>query len=219
MSEKNDQVKQEDGAAQEADVQQGEPTAQEESEKQQADCKAELEGQNSQDDSAAKEESENGKHAKKGMKHGKVNKELQLLKSQNEEYLNALKRERADFENFKRRNAQVAANSYANGASDVVTAILPALDNLERAMASETTDENFKKGVEMVLRQLIDILSGLGVSEIQCVGKPFNPDFHNAIMQVEKEEDEESGIVKEVLQKGYQLKDKVIRYALVKVTN
>lgn len=216
MSEKNDEVKQENGAAQEADTQEKE-------EKTQAAESEEQSSPEETDNGKAGEESEkqpeSGKQAKKGIWHGRGNKELEQLKQQNEEYLNALKRERADFENYKRRNAQVSASSYANGAGDVIAAILPAIDNLERAMASETTDENFKTGVEMVLRQLMDILSGLGVSEIKCDGQPFDPAFHHAVMQVEKEEGEESGIVKEVLQKGYQFKDKVIRYALVKVTN
>lgn len=143
---------------------------------------------------------------------------IEKLAAEKEEYLNALKRERADFENYKKRNADLVARTHNEGVADTVKAILPVLDNLERAVASAADDESpLKTGVELVLRSFLDALKALGVEEISTDGA-FDPNFHNAVMQVEAEEGEESGMVKEVFQKGYILKGKVLRYSMVKVT-
>jgi len=143
--------------------------------------------------------------------------ELEKALAEKEEYLNALVRERADFENYKKRNAFTAAHSREDGKAEALTAMLPVADNLERAIAA-AEDSAFKTGVEMVLRQFKDAMKSLGAEEMDALGKPFDPNLHNAVMQVEAEEGQEEGIA-EVLMTGYKMGDKVLRHAMVKVTN
>lgn len=125
----------------------------------------------------------------------------------------------ADFENYKRR-VQIdkqAAEKYRS--QSLVLDILPALDNFERAMQVEATDEQMKsllQGMEMVYRQLLEALTKEGVEAIEAVGKPFDPHEHQAVMQVEDSEFESNTVVEE-FQKGYKLKDRVIRPSMVKV--
>ena len=144
--------------------------------------------------------------------------ELQALAKERDLYMEMLKRERADFENYKKRNATLSSTSFMNGCADTVEKILPVLDNFERAMAgTEDSDDSFIVGIKMIYRQMQDTLSALGLSEIEAIGKPFDPELMNAVMQAECEEGEESGAVKEVLQKGYMLNDRILRHAMVKV--
>ena len=141
--------------------------------------------------------------------------QLKALEAEKEEYVNALIRERADFENYKKRNADLSANSYQNGVADAAMAMLPILDNFERALTAECADQAFYDGVGMIMRQLREALKNLGVEEIEAKGQ-FNPEFHNAVMQVEEDGCEPNSIV-EVLQRGYSLKGKVLRHSMVKV--
>ncbi len=144
---------------------------------------------------------------------------ISALKKEKEEYMNMLKRERADFENYKKRNADLASCSYANGVSDTVKNVLPVIDNLERALASsDCADGALSEGVEMIRRQLSDTLASFGLEEIQAEGQPFDPQCMDAVMQVQGAEGLESNCVAEVLQKGYKLNGKVLRCAMVKVT-
>lgn len=143
--------------------------------------------------------------------------ELAKALAEREEYLNALIRERADFENYKKRNSAAVSRAYADGKGDAAEELLPILDNLERAIAAAEGESPLKTGVEMVLRQAIDIFHNMGIEEIAAEGAEFDPNLHNAVMQVDAEEGEESGIVKEVLMKGYRTKDKVLRHSMVKV--
>ena len=123
----------------------------------------------------------------------------------------------AEFDNFRKRTSREKTEAYGDSAAKTIGAILPALDNFERALDAPCEDENFKKGVEMIFTQLNGILEKLGVTEIEALGAPFDPNFHNAIKQVESE-DAESDTVCEVFQKGYKLGDRVIRTAMVAVT-
>jgi len=144
---------------------------------------------------------------------------IAALKREKEEYINLLKRERADFENYKKRNADLASCSYANGVSDSLKSILPVIDNLERALASsECADSALAEGVEMIRRQLADTLAAFGLEEIEAEGQAFDPQCMDAVLQVEKAEGQESNCVAEVLQKGYKINGKVLRCAMVKVT-
>ncbi|QDF56644.1 heat shock protein, GrpE [Bacillus velezensis] len=132
---------------------------------------------------------------------------------------NKLLRVQADFENYKRRSRleMEAAQKYRS--QNVVTEILPALDNFERALQVEAESEQTKsllQGMEMVRRQLMDALEKEGVQAIEAVGQEFDPNLHQAVMQVE-DENFGSNIVIEELQKGYKLKDRVIRPSMVKV--
>ena len=161
-----------------------------------------------------KEEKKTAKH-KAAAKKDKAQEKLKILEAEKEEYLTALQRERADFENYKKRNATLAAASFQNGVADTVMVILPILDNFERALAAECEDKAFLEGMTMIMRQLRDALKNLGVEEIEAEGQ-FNPELHNAVMQAEEEGFETNQIV-EVLQKGYSLNGKVLRHSMVKV--
>ncbi len=123
----------------------------------------------------------------------------------------------AEYENYRRRTQAQAAQRYNEGRNDVLSALFPIGDNLERALAS-ITDENTKQGLDMVLKAYKRVLEGEGVEEINPVGEPFNVDVAEAIMAMPAEEGEESGIVKQVYVKGYKKGDKVLRYAQVIVT-
>ena len=123
----------------------------------------------------------------------------------------------ADTENLKKRLQNEADMTRKYRIQSFALEILPVIDNLERALAQETSDESFKKGVEMIYQQLTHALKNEGVEVIDALNKPFDPNFHHAIMQ-EAVEGVESNEVVEVLQKGYVLKDRILRAALVKVS-
>ena len=149
-----------------------------------------------------------------------LQKKLEETEGKRDEYLSLAQRVQADFDNYKRRNKNAIADSYHSATADVVEAFLPVLDNLERAMDSvpdSDAEVSVRKGVEMVKKQFLDTLSRLGVEEIEALGKPFDPTFHNAVGQVDGEEGQEENTVAEVLQKGYKMGDKVIRYSMVHV--
>ena len=127
----------------------------------------------------------------------------------------------AEYDNFKKRSQREKDARYADAVVDVVSAILPVSDNLDRALAVEVQSEDAKKvleGVEMVKKQMNDILSKLEVSEIPAVGEEFDPNLHNAVMHEENEEMGEN-LVSEEFQKGYMYKDGVLRHSMVKVVN
>ncbi|TYR82356.1 nucleotide exchange factor GrpE [Priestia megaterium] len=145
--------------------------------------------------------------------------EIDQLKQQLEEEENRYLRLQADFDNFRRRSRLDMESAQKYRAQSLVTDILPALDNFERALKVDTDDEKTKsilQGVEMVYRQLKEALQKEGVESIESVGKTFDPYEHQAVMQVEDEAYEPNTVVEE-LQKGYKLKDKIIRPAMVKV--
>ena len=123
----------------------------------------------------------------------------------------------AEYENYRRRTQNQSAQRYQEGRNDVISALFPVGDNLERAL-STITDENTKQGVEMVLKAYKKVLEGEGVEEIDPVGQPFDADVAEAIMAIPAQDGEESGIVKQVYVKGYKKGDKVLRYAQVIVT-
>ncbi len=124
----------------------------------------------------------------------------------------------AEFDNYKKRSAKERENIYTDVRVDTVTKFLPVYDNLERALRAETADAAYKRGVEMTFNQLLDVFKKLGVEEIESVGKPFDPQVHNAVMHVEDETKGENEIVEE-FQKGFRIGDRVIRFSMVKVAN
>ncbi|WP_042200958.1 nucleotide exchange factor GrpE [Paenibacillus camerounensis] len=129
-------------------------------------------------------------------------------------------RVQADFDNFRRRTQKEKEELAQYATSKLVTELLPVLDNFERALVTapgNAESEAFTKGINMIFRQLEGVLKSEGLTAMETVGQPFNPEYHQAIMQVESEEHEE-GIVTEEVQKGYLLKDKVLRPAMVKVS-
>ncbi len=123
----------------------------------------------------------------------------------------------AEYENYRRRTQNQAAQRYQEGRNDVISALFPIGDNLERAIAS-CADEKTKEGLDMVLKSYKKVLEGEGVEEIDPVGQPFNADTMEAIMAMPAQEGEESGIVKQAYLKGYKKGEKVLRYAQVIVT-
>ncbi|MFD1177753.1 nucleotide exchange factor GrpE [Paenibacillus puldeungensis] len=145
---------------------------------------------------------------------------LEKLRAESEEYHQRLLRTQADFDNFRRRTVKEKEELGKYASAKLITELLPIIDNFERALSSagESTDNSsYTKGVEMIFRQLEGVLKAEGLTPMEVVGTPFNPEYHQAIMQVETDEYEE-GIVVEVVQKGYLLKDKVLRPAMVKVS-
>ena len=124
----------------------------------------------------------------------------------------------AEYDNFRKRTAKEKETSYSNGRADAVAKMLPVFDNLERALAQETTDEAYKKGVEMTMNELVKIFAGMSVEIFGNVGDPFDPNLHNAVMHIDDESMEENTI-SQVFQKGFKIGDKVIRFAMVQVAN
>jgi len=151
-----------------------------------------------------------------------LQKKVDGLTKEKEEYLLLVQRVQADFDNYRRRNNMAVADAYNNGIQECVQLFLPVLDNLQRAIESAQEDTNVNSllaGVEKVLKQYSDILTKIGVEEITALHKTFNPELHNAVVKVDVQNEEEVGLVVEVFQKGYKLKDKVLRYSMVKVAN
>lgn len=142
--------------------------------------------------------------------------DLDKATAQAEEYLNLAQRVQADFDNFRRRNESVRADAYAEGQRDVAKAMLPVLDNLERALDAAGADDALRSGVELVLKQMRDAYAKYDVTPIDRLGERFDPNLENAIMQGTAE-DGEPGTVCMVLQKGYKMGDTVLRFAMVKV--
>jgi molecular chaperone GrpE len=146
--------------------------------------------------------------------------ELEGLRKLADENHERYMRVQADYDNFRRRSRLEKEDFAKYASAKLIELLLPIVDNFERALASSQQVKDFDaiiKGIEMTAKQLEQVLTEEGLKAIESVGQPFNPDFHQAIMQVESEEHDE-GIIVEEIQKGYILKDKVLRPALVKVS-
>ncbi len=147
-----------------------------------------------------------------------IKKEKETLKIQLEETEDRLKRVAAEFDNYKKRSNKEKQDLYGSIMGDVVSAFLPVIDNLEKAVESKTEDESYKQGVELVLKQFKDVLTSNGVKEIETVGKTFDPELHEAVSLVVDENLGEKEI-KEEYRKGYMIGNKVIRHSMVVVAN
>ena len=168
------------------------------------------------------------KEAKATNENDEIQNDLNCLREELEEktkqcsdYFDKLQRTAAEFDNYKKRSVKEKESLYSDAVADVVGALLPVLDNVERALQAVCADssaQSLKEGVEMVYKQFRDAFKEIGVEEIPAVDEQFDPMRHNAVMHVE---DEALGhnIVVEEFQKGYIYKDKVIRYSMVKVAN
>lgn len=144
--------------------------------------------------------------------------EVAQLKEENEQLIDRMKRLQAEYENYKRRTQKERAAERKYESESLALEILPVLDNFERALKTEVSEENkgFFDGMKMIYQQLNDALKSQGIEPIESKDKEFDPNYHHAVMQTE-EEGIASNIIVEELQKGYMLKDKVIRAAMVKV--
>lgn len=148
----------------------------------------------------------------------KLTNDLAEQKKKTDEYYEHLKRNMAEFDNYKKRITKEKDAMYGTITSDVVLEILPIIDNFEKAISSETSDKEYKNGIEMIYNDLLGVLTKLGVKEIEAIGKEFDPNFHEAVMHIEDDTKGEKEIV-EVFRKGYKINDKVIRHSMVKVAN
>lgn len=151
----------------------------------------------------------------------KLKSEIDLLKAQADEYLDKLQRAVAEFDNFKKRTQKEKDAIRKDVLCETVTEIIPVADNLERALCATEKDCDYKtvrEGIELVYRQFREIMDKLDVEEISSMGESFNPEIHNAVMHVEDDNFGSNEII-EVFQKGYTLKDRVIRHSVVKVAN
>lgn len=180
------------------------------------------ESEESKEEEEASEEAEQEESAgekKKGFFKKKEKKDKKDEKI--EELTDRVKRQMAEFENFRKRTEKEKASMYEMGAKSVVEKILPVIDNFERGLDTvpeEEADAPFTEGMRKIYKQLLSELEQIGVTPIECVGKEFDPNLHNAVMQVESEE-YESGIVAQELQKGYMYRDSVVRHSMVGVVS
>ena len=146
----------------------------------------------------------------------KLGKKKDKRDEQIEELTDRVKRQLAEFENFRTRSEKEKAQMYDMGAKTIIEKILPVVDNFERGLSGVQEGDAFGDGMKMVYKQLMTSLEEAGVKPIEAVGQEFNPDFHNAVMQVESEE-YESGVIAQELQKGYMYRDTVVRHSMVAV--
>lgn len=156
---------------------------------------------------------ENEKQDQKEKKHKDM-----VPKQDYDELEDRFKRILAEFENYKKRSGKEREGLYNSILSDVIEVILPVVDNLENAVKAETQDENYKQGVELVLKQLKDVLKSKGVEEIETVGNTFDPELHEAVSSIQDENLGEKEIAQEY-RKGYKIGNKVIRHSMVVVAN
>ena len=166
------------------------------------------------------EEADDADPADKDEKKGLVKKKKKDKKDEQIEELNdRLKRQMAEFENFRKRTEKEKTQMFDMGAKTIIEKILPVVDNFERGLAAVSEDQKddpFITGMDKIYKQMMAELDAVGVKPIDCIGQEFNPDFHNAVMQVENDE-LESGTVAQELQKGYMYKDTVVRHSMVSV--
>lgn len=148
----------------------------------------------------------------------KLNEDLEAQKKKADEYVDSLKRNMAEFDNFKKRINKEKESLYSSILGDVISNLLPVIDNFEKAKEAACTDETYKTGISMIYNQLIELLNKQGVEKIPDLGCSFDPIYHEAVMSVSDETKGEKEIV-EVFRTGYKLKDKVVRHSLVKVAN
>ena len=177
-----------------------------------------------------KEEDNNIEEQTEEVKDTKVqgkneNSDLETLKAQlkeekekSDEYYEHLKRNMAEFDNYKKRISKEKDMMYNTISADIISELLPILDNFDKALNAETADESYKNGMAMIYNQFNETLQKLGVEEIDALNKVFDPNFHEAVMHIEDESFGEKEIV-EVFRKGYKIGDKIIRHAMVKVAN
>lgn len=162
--------------------------------------------------------SEQEKEIKKNEKEQETKMEDMVPKKDYEELDDRYKRILAEFENFKKRSGKEREGLYNSILSDVVEVMLPIVDNLENAVKVETADENYKQGIELVLKQFKDVLSSKGVKEIKALGETFDPELHEAVGSIQDDNLGEKEIAQEY-RKGYKIGNRVVRHSMVVVAN
>ncbi len=182
------------------------------------DTEKEAPGEIEEEASQAAEQTEESeaKAQKEDEKEAKDKKDVLI-----EELNDRIKRQMAEFENFRKRSEKEKSGMFEMGAKSVIEQLLPIIDNFERGLAAvseEAKADPFVDGMDKVYKQMQEMLGKLDVKAIEAVGTEFNPDFHNAVMHVEDEEADDNVVVEEFL-KGYTYKDQVVRHSMVKVAN
>lgn len=202
----------------EAQVEEG--TKEVEEETTQEEVETEETQETEEGEEVAPEESKETEGEKKSF-FGKKKEKKDKKDEQIEELTDKLKRQMAEFDNYRKRTEKEKTQMYEIGAKSIVEKILPVIDNFERGFAGVTQEQKadpFVSGMDMVYKQMMTALEEAGVKPIEAVGTEFNPDFHNAVMHEENEEAGENQVVEE-FQKGYMYKETVVRHSMVKVAN
>ena len=198
-----------------------EKQAEEVSEAEETETETEAAESGEQAEETEESEAEDGQEAPADEKKGFFKKKKDKKDEQIEELNDKLKRQMAEFDNFRKRTEKEKTQMYDMGAKSIIEKILPVIDNFERGLAAvpeEQREDAFVVGMDKVYRQMITELDTSGVKPIEAVGQEFDPNFHNAVMQVESEE-YDSGVVAQELQKGYMYKDSVVRHSMVAVVS
>ena len=198
-----------------------EKQAEEVSEAEETEAETEAAESGEQAEETEESEAEDGQEAPADGKKGFFKKKKDKKDEQIEELNDKLKRQMAEFDNFRKRTEKEKTQMYDMGAKSIIEKILPVIDNFERGLAAvpeEQREDAFVVGMDKVYRQMLTELDASGVKPIEAVGQEFDPNFHNAVMQVESEE-YDSGVVAQELQKGYMYKDSVVRHSMVAVVS
>ena len=198
-----------------------EKQAEEVSEAEETETETEAAESGEQAEETEESEAEDGQEAPADEKKGFFKKKKDKKDEQIEELNDKLKRQMAEFDNFRKRTEKEKTQMYDMGAKSIIEKILPVIDTFERGLAAvpeEQREDAFVVGMDKVYRQMLTELDASGVKPIEAVGQEFDPNFHNAVMQVESEE-YDSGVVAQELQKGYMYKDSVVRHSMVAVVS
>lgn len=183
------------------------------------DTEQDLDGQTEEAGEPAEEGGKTWAEKKAAKKQAKLDKKTDAYKEQIEQLEDRVKRQMAEFENFRKRTDREKQAMFETGAKSIIEKILPVVDNFERGLATvseENKEDPFVDGMNRIYKQLLTELEAMGVAPIEAVGCEFDPNLHNAVMQVESEE-YESGIIAQELQKGYTYRDTVVRHSMVAV--
>ena len=219
MAEKKEEMREEVLEDLEKDA--AEKQAEEVSEAEETEAETEAAESGEQAEETEESEAEDGQEAPADEKKGFFKKKKDKKDEQIEELNDKLKRQMAEFDNFRKRTEKEKTQMYDMGAKSIIEKILPVIDNFERGLAAvpeEQREDAFVVGMDKVYRQMLTELDASGVKPIEAVGQEFDPNFHNAVMQVESEE-YDSGVVAQELQKGYMYKDSVVRHSMVAVVS
>ena len=158
------------------------------------------------------------KNEREANKEKELNEQISKLKDELEDVKDRHTRLIAEFDNLKKRSAKEREGLYNSIIGDIMSSLLPVIDNLEKATEADSKDEEYKRGIELVLKQFKDVLNANGVKEIEAVGQPFDPELHEAVSMIQDENLGEK-IVAQEYRKGYMIGNKVIRHSMVVVAN
>ena len=208
-------IESDDEISEETKTEEGADTVAEDTPKPEEEAKEAAEPESEEKPEEEPEEAADGKKKHSGKKHKKDPRDEKI-----EELEDRVKRQMAEFENFRKRTDKEKSQMYDMGAKTVIEKILPVIDNFERGLENvpEGCNEAFVNGMQMIYKQMTDELDKIGVKPIEAVGQPFDPNIHNAVMQTESEE-YESGTVAQELQKGYMYHDTLVRPSMVSVVS